>query len=350
MSYLFLNHLEKHFNEFTAVHDLSLEVNKGEFISLLGPSGCGKTTTLLMIAGFERPTSGSICIDDKDITHLKPNQRKIGIVFQSYALFPHLSVAQNISFGLEMRKVPEKQRLAKIREVLDLVRLPNLSGRYPRELSGGQQQRVALARALVTEPALLLLDEPLSNLDAKLREEMQVELRRIQSTIGTTTIIVTHDQAEALSMSDRIVIMNEGHVEQIADPYSAYETPASEFVSRFVGQTNIFEATVVESDAKSSLIDIGGTQLRIDTPNIASGAVVRVFMRPEKLYLTETLDGALPGRISRKLFLGSHWLVELDTSVGILVVNSPNVNTVIRDLTINDTVGVTIRSGVPQLL
>ena len=244
MSFLRLQGLVKRFGDFLAVDDVDLEVEKGEFVSLLGPSGCGKTTTLQMIAGFEEPTAGRIFIDGKDITGVKASQRGIGIVFQSYALFPHMTVFQNVSFGLEMRKVGEAERKARVMETLELVHLEDFAQRFPRELSGGQQQRVALARALVIKPEVLLLDEPLSALDAKIREDMQIELRGIQRTVGTTTILVTHDQSEALSMSDRVAVMNEGRLVQVDMPYQAYEFPETPFVSGFLGKSNKFSGVV----------------------------------------------------------------------------------------------------------
>ncbi len=221
MSFLTLSGISRHYGKFAAVDNFNLTIEKGEFISLLGPSGCGKTTTLQMIAGLVPPTAGTITLDGRDITRLAPARRELGVVFQSYALFPHMTVAQNVSFGLEMRRVPKAEREKRVRDVLELVHLGALADRYPREMSGGQRQRVAIARALVINPPVLLLDEPLSNLDAQLREEMQFELRRIQRTVGITTIMVTHDQAEALSISDRIVVMERGVITQVDAPTSS---------------------------------------------------------------------------------------------------------------------------------
>src|SRR3989442_3480256 len=223
MSFLRLRGLSKSYGSSAAVSGLNLSVEKGEFVSLLGPSGCGKTTTLQMIAGFVDVTSGRIALDGRDITHAKPNTRGLGVVFQSYALFPHMNVRANVSFGLEMRRMPRAEREERVTAALALVHLTGLADRYPRELSGGQRQRVALARALVIEPPVLLLDEPLSNLDAKLREDMQFELRRIQRKVGTTTVMVTHDQTEALSISDRVVVMEAGRITQVDAPYRLYE-------------------------------------------------------------------------------------------------------------------------------
>jgi putative spermidine/putrescine transport system ATP-binding protein len=225
MSFLVIDGLSKSYGDVHALVDLNLQVAKGEFIGLLGPSGCGKTTTLQALAGFVQPTRGRIVLDGRDITRLDANQRGLGIVFQSYALFPHMTVAQNVAFGLEMRGLSRSDCSTRVGRMLDLVHLQDLAQRYPRELSGGQRQRVAVARALVIEPPMLLLDEPLSNLDAKLREAMQFELRRIQRKLGTTTIMVTHDQAEALSISDRVVVMHAGRVQQIDAPHKLYEHP-----------------------------------------------------------------------------------------------------------------------------
>src|SRR5271154_2070699 len=239
MAFLVLDRLTKRYGEAAAVDQLSLEVEKGEFVSLLGPSGCGKTTTLQMIAGFVEPSGGAIRLEGRDLLAVKPAKRGLGIVFQSYALFPHMSVAENVAFGLEMQGVAKAERAKRVAETLELVGLGAFAARFPRQLSGGQQQRVALARALVTRPQILLLDEPLSNLDAKLREEMQIELRQIQRTVEITAILVTHDQTEAMALSDRIVVMNKGKAEQIASPDDAYERPASPFVASFLGKTNV---------------------------------------------------------------------------------------------------------------
>ena len=240
MSYLVLDGLTKQYGSIMAVDNLRLEIKKGEFVSLLGPSGCGKTTTLQMIAGFVDPTKGSIVLDGKDLLRIPANKRGLGIVFQNYALFPHMTAFQNVAFGLEMLKVGKDELSSRVTETLSLVGLSHLADRYPARMSGGQQQRVALARALAIRPSILLLDEPLSNLDAKLREEMQLELRSIQRLIGTTTILVTHDQSEAMALSDRVVVMNQGRIEQIAEPYIAYEKPETEFVGGFLGKTNSF--------------------------------------------------------------------------------------------------------------
>ncbi|HVW51284.1 MAG TPA: ABC transporter ATP-binding protein [Trinickia sp.] len=331
MSFLTLADVSKSFGTMHAVTDLNLSVEKGEFVSLLGPSGCGKTTTLQMIAGFVQTTSGRIVLDGRDITEMKPNQRGLGIVFQSYALFPHMTVAQNVSFGLEMRRVTKKESDERVREALALVRLEALAQRFPRELSGGQRQRVALARAIVIAPPVLLLDEPMSNLDAKLREEMQFELRAIQRRIGTTTIMVTHDQSEALSISDRVVVMEAGRITQVDTPYHAYERPENRFVSEFIGKANLFSGTVVAADDARTQIDLGAERIDIghgphsqqrDRPAI--GDAVTICIRPEKVRLNASGGGRLPATISSRFFLGSQWLYRVDCRLGEILVCCQN--------------------------
>jgi putative spermidine/putrescine transport system ATP-binding protein len=307
MSFLVLERLSKRYGDQVAVDALSLAVDKGEFVSLLGPSGCGKTTTLQMIAGFVEPTSGAIRLDGSDLLKLKPSRRGLGIVFQSYALFPHMTVTENVAFGLEMQGVAKADRARRVAETLELVGLAQFAARFPRKLSGGQQQRVALARALVIRPRVLLLDEPLSNLDAKLREEMQIELRAIQRTVGTTTILVTHDQAEAMALSDRVVVMNHGRVEQIARPHEAYERPASLFVAGFLGKTNLIEARVVEGGT----VEIGAARWPAP-PGTACGAV-RVTVRPERIAFG---PAGVPGVVRARVFQGAQWLLQVDTGSG----------------------------------
>jgi putative spermidine/putrescine transport system ATP-binding protein len=288
MAFLTLDKLSKRFGSHVAVDSLSLQVEKGEFVSLLGPSGCGKTTTLQMIAGFVEPSGGAILLEGRDLLAVKPARRGLGIVFQSYALFPHMTVAENVSFGLEMQKVAAAERASRVAETLALVGLANFAGRFPRQLSGGQQQRVALARALVIRPQILLLDEPLSNLDAKLREEMQIELRQIQRTVGTTTILVTHDQAEAMALSDRIVVMNHGKAEQVGPPHEVYERPASAFVAGFLGKTNLVNGITV---------------------------------RPERILFA---DSGLAGTVRTRIFQGNHWLYQVETASGLVTVIRQN--------------------------
>ncbi len=246
MGSLVVKELAKKFDDVTAVDHVSFEAERGEFLSLLGPSGCGKTTTLRMIAGLEQPTSGSIFIDEKDITEEPPYKRDTAMVFQSYALFPHMTVHDNVAFGLRMHKVEKDLIEERTRRALDLVRMGDFGRRYPHEISGGQQQRVALARALAIEPALLLLDEPLSNLDARLREQMRIEVKLIQEEVGITTIYVTHDQEEALTMSDRVVVMEGGHIVEVGTPLEIYQAPSSAFTAAFIGNTNILNGRIVD--------------------------------------------------------------------------------------------------------
>jgi putative spermidine/putrescine transport system ATP-binding protein len=323
VAFLALERISKSFGTVMAVQDVVLTIEKGEFVSLLGPSGCGKTTTLQMIAGLVEPTSGRITLDGRDITREKPNRRGLGVVFQSYALFPHMTVAQNIAFGLEMRRIPKAERSKRVREALTLVQLSSFADRYPRQLSGGQRQRVAIARALVIAPPVLLLDEPLSNLDAKLREEMQFELRRIQRKVGTTTIMVTHDQAEALSISDRVVVMEGGRMTQVDAPYRLYEQPSNAFISSFVGKTNLLAGTW-RPNGTSGAVDIKGVLLEAPAAEIAVGAPATLSIRPEKIILKETGTGRLDGQVASRFFLGSQWLFTIETPVGLMTVSAPN--------------------------
>ena len=311
MSFLRLEGLVKKFGDFVAVEDMSLNIEKGEFVSLLGPSGCGKTTTLQMIAGFLTPTEGKIFINDKDITHVKPNKRNLGIVFQSYALFHHMTIFDNVAFGLEMRKVGKAERNERVRETLALVHLEKFSHRFPRELSGGQQQRVALARALVIRPEVLLLDEPLSALDAKIREDMQIELRSIQRTLGTTTILVTHDQSEAMAMSDRIAVMNEARLAQVDKPYAIYENPGDTFVTGFLGKSNMFTGIIKDSSDGITAIDVSGINFLSKSEMLEEGQSVDVSIRPEKIKFVEKGKGVINGLSKRRFFWvinGFFWL------------------------------------------
>ena len=286
MTFLTLTGIQKQFGANYAVHNFNLSAEKGEFVSFLGPSGCGKTTTLRMIAGFEQPTAGTISIGGNDITNRPPNRRNIGMVFQSYALFPNMTVADNIGFGLRVRKRPNDQIRTRVDELLGLINLPDKGGRYPYQLSGGQQQRVALARALAVEPEVLLLDEPLSALDAKIRVALRKEIRAIQRQFGITTVYVTHDQEEALSLSDRVVVMSEGRIEQIGPPPEIYNFPATPFVASFVGTLNLIQATVV--DGPTARLKVGDQEIVGSRPGTGSGQRVTVAIRPEAVEQGET--------------------------------------------------------------
>jgi putative spermidine/putrescine transport system ATP-binding protein len=306
MAFLEITRLEKHYGPNHVVRDFSLDIEQGEFVSFLGPSGCGKTTTLRMVAGFETPDSGSIRIDGRDVVRLKPNQRNIGMVFQAYALFPNMTVAQNVAFGLKVAGAPRAEIEARVAEMLGIIKLPELGGRFPFQLSGGQQQRVALARALAVRPKVLLLDEPLSALDAKIRISLRDEIRAIQKKLGITTIYVTHDQEEALSMSDRIVVMNAGVAEQVGDPLTIYARPATRFVASFVGTLNAIEAVVVDPEAGDVTID--GQPVALRRPvEAAAGATVSLALRPEALglWVRPGNDAVLRGSVEEVAFLGS---------------------------------------------
>ena len=282
---LILTRITKEYGDFKAVDDLSLTIPQGSFFALLGPSGCGKTTTLRMIAGLEEPTVGSIHLGDTDITTTKPYQRPINTVFQNYALFPHLTIFENIAFGLRRRGIKDVD--AEVNKVLNLVELPHLAGRKPTQLSGGQQQRIALARAIVNKPALLLLDEPLGALDLKLRRQMQIELKWIQKEVGLTFVHVTHDQEEAMTMADTIAVMNEGQIEQMGSPADLYDNPETAFVANFLGQSNLIKGTITGTDGDSLVVDIYGQKIAV--PKSRSHAVdnsMYAGIRPEKFRIS----------------------------------------------------------------
>jgi len=306
MSYLELTDIQKRFGSTVAVESFNLAAEQGEFVSFLGPSGCGKTTTLRMIAGFEQPTSGLITINGQDVTYTPPNKRNVGMVFQSYALFPNMTVADNIGFGLRVRKRPKDQIKKRVGELLELINLPDKGGRYPYQLSGGQQQRVALARALAFEPQVLLLDEPLSALDAKIRVALRHEIRSIQRQLGITTVYVTHDQEEALSLSDRVVVMSEGRMEQVGTPFEIYNFPSTAFVASFVGTLNVLPGVI--RDAGRGELTIAGQPVRLGQSFEGSaGREINVALRPEMVSLGAAMDGQnqLTGKVSDVSFLGS---------------------------------------------
>ncbi|MHA6641296.1 ABC transporter ATP-binding protein [Mesorhizobium sp. A623] len=304
-----------------AVKDVNLEIGAGKLVTLLGPSGCGKTTLLRMIAGFEEPTSGDILFGDKRMNEEPPNKRDTAMVFQSYAIFPHLDVFENVAFGLRLRKLPKAEIEERVARVLDQTGLAGYARRSPNQLSGGQQQRVALARCIVMEPRVLLFDEPLSNLDAKLREQMRVEIRELQQRVGITSIYVTHDQVEAMSISDEIVVMNAGVVEQLGTPHAIYARPVSRFVANFIGKANFVQARSVGTNE----VEIAGKRIGIaDKPDLAAGTNVTLVVRPEAVRLSKG-EGDFKGTVRRMMFLGNiaEYLVEVE-GLGEWLVDSPN--------------------------
>jgi spermidine/putrescine transport system ATP-binding protein len=322
-----LEQVAKRYAGVDAVQDVSVDVAEGEFFSLLGPSGCGKTTTLRMIAGFVTPDSGRIVLQGRDVTSVPPNRRPVNMVFQQYALFPHMSVYDNVAFGLSVKHVPRREHRTRVGDLLEVVSLAGYERRRPRELSGGQQQRVALARALVNRPAALLLDEPLGALDVKLRKQMQLELKRIQHELGTTFVYVTHDQEEALAMSDRIAVMNAGRVEQMATPREIYDQPASAFVADFIGSLNALDLTVDDVVGGYAVARVGERE-RIVVPVdsfVRSGSAIRVAVRPEHVRIGdvgEALLGdgsSLEGTIAEIVFLGMYTQFHVDTAAGRVV-------------------------------
>ncbi|MEV0805007.1 ABC transporter ATP-binding protein [Micromonospora sp. NPDC050200] len=316
MSFLRLEHIVKTYpgTDRPSVADFTLDVERGEFISLLGPSGCGKTTTLRMIAGLIEPTAGHICLDGKELTRTPVHQRGMGLVFQNYALFPHLDVAQNVAFGLEMRRVPKADVKRRVAEALELVQLGHLSGRRIKQLSGGQQQRVALARALVVEPSVLLLDEPLSNLDAKLRDTMRDEIRSIQQKLGITTVFVTHDQDEALATSDRIVVMSEGNIEQVGTPEQIYEHPSNQFVANFIGRVNLFDAEVRHTANGVAAVDVAGLGQMQAADDLGRPGQVTVLVRPHRLRINEAGRDDAHGTVESVVYVGDS--IEYSVRVG----------------------------------
>ncbi|MDE3082270.1 MAG: ABC transporter ATP-binding protein [Acidobacteriota bacterium] len=322
--------VSKLFDDSVAVNNLSLDIYEGEFFSLLGPSGCGKTTTLRMLGGFEEPTSGRILLGGKDVTYLAPYHRDVNTVFQSYALFPHLNIFENVAFGLRRRHVDKSEVARRVGEILEIVDLPGFEKRRASQLSGGQQQRVALARALINEPTLLLLDEPMSALDAKLRHQMQIELKRIQTQVGITFLYVTHDQEEAMTMSDRLAVMRHGVIEGIGSPKDIYDSPTTEFVATFLGASNLLEGQVTESNDVTTAVRIaGGATITLPTermPKGLSGASVKVGVRPEKISLISSgadigKRNSLRGRVLVSTFtgVGNQYIIELPDDTRITV-------------------------------
>lgn len=326
MAFLEISNLQKDYAGNRVVENFNLAVEQGEFVSFLGPSGCGKTTVLRMVAGFETPSSGSIRIDGKDVVNLKPNQRNIGMVFQAYALFPNMTVAQNLAFGLKVAGKSKAEIDATVKEMLALIKLEELGQRYPFQLSGGQQQRVALARALAVKPKLLLLDEPLSALDAKIRVSLREEIRAIQRKLQITTIFVTHDQEEALSMSDRIVVMHKGKADQLGTPFEIYNQPKTRFVASFVGTINVLEAVVTDAQTGSFLLN--GTELSLGRSlnTFKTGDAIALALRPEAASLGAVAgkSGQLHGKVQDVNFLGS--VIRVRVKVGEQVISLDGFN------------------------
>lgn len=303
-----LRNLSKRYDDNQVLDNLSLDIKKNEFLTLLGPSGCGKTTTLKIIAGFEYADEGKVLFEEKDITDIPPYERQINTVFQKYALFPHMNIYENIAFGLKIKKMPKGEIDKKVKEMLKLVALEGFENRQVESLSGGQQQRVAIARALVNEPKVLLLDEPLGALDLKLRKEMQMELKKIQKKLGITFIFVTHDQEEALTMSDKIIVMNKGKIQQMGTPQDIYNEPENSFVARFIGESNIFDGVMLED----YLVEFCSTKFKCVDKDFEKNENIEVVIRPEDIKMVEPQKGMLKGKVTSVLFKGVHYEIEVN--------------------------------------
>lgn len=317
--------VRKSFGAFTAIPDLSLTIEPGTLVTLLGPSGCGKTTTLRMLAGLEHPNSGRILIGGKDVTMLPANERDVSMVFQSYALFPHMSALDNVAYGLQSSGLKKNEAREKAEEGLNLVGLAGMGRRLPAELSGGQQQRVAVARALVLEPQVLLLDEPLSNLDARLRRRVRTDIRELQQRIGFTAVYVTHDQDEALAVSDRIIVMKDGEIAQSGEPRELYEAPASSFIADFMGEANVVPCEVLSQTDGEALVRIGTAEHRIPSRQPRSGAA-KLAVRPGSIRIGAPGDKGMPGRVLHTAYLGGHIEYEVETEVGTLFIVDHEMN------------------------
>jgi spermidine/putrescine transport system ATP-binding protein len=312
-----LDHVVKRFGSFTAVQGMSLDIREGEFITLLGASGCGKSTTLRMLGGFETPNEGSIHVADRDVTHLPPDKRDVNMVFQDYALFPHLNVFRNIAFSLELRRMPRDAIRKRVTELLELVHLGSFAQRYPHELSGGQRQRVALVRALAPDPSILLLDEPLGALDAQLRQQMQTELKALQETTGKTFLLVTHDQDEALFLSDRIVLMAQGRIEQQGNPEDLYNRPATAYAASFIGEASLLPCTLLQSTAQGATVRLGDSTIDVTQPGLsaAAGENLSFVVRPE-WWRVQDGPGSLVGRVFERKYRGSRLDIGVELAGG----------------------------------
>ncbi len=336
-----INHALKKYGDFVAIPDLSLEIKPGEFFTLLGPSGCGKTTLLRMIAGFNSIEGGEFYFGDRLINDLDPSKRNIGMVFQNYAIFPHLTVRKNVAFGLQNRKLPKEEIKEKTDKFMELMKIKEYADRLPEKLSGGQQQRVALARALAIEPEVLLMDEPLSNLDAKLRVEMRTVIKEIQNRLGITTVYVTHDQEEAMAVSDRIAVMNQGVIQQIGSPKALYQRPANSFVATFIGRTNMMKAKVwVEGNRKGIIFDEGYKLEMKNLVNVSDGQEVKVSVRPEELVIEGVGEDKnanyLSGKVQYSTFLGlnTHYIVELEDGYRAEIIQESLIDDIIENGTV----------------
>lgn len=325
----------KKYGDFVAIPDLSLEIKPGEFFTLLGPSGCGKTTLLRMIAGFNSIEGGEFYFGERLINDLDPSKRNIGMVFQNYAIFPHLTVRKNVAFGLKNKKLPKDEIIEKTDKFMALMKISEYADRLPEKLSGGQQQRVALARALAIEPEVLLMDEPLSNLDAKLRVEMRSAIKEIQNRLGITTVYVTHDQEEAMAVSDRIAVMNLGVIQQIGTPKKLYQRPANRFVASFIGRTNLMDAEIKVSGGVKSLVFNNGYTVRMDNlTDVTDGQKVSVSVRPEELVINTKGDGgSLKGKVQYSTFLGlnTHYVVELTDGTRVEIIQESQIDDIIEN-------------------
>lgn len=322
--------LKKKYGALTVIEDLNLDIKKGEFISLLGPSGSGKTTLLMILAGFEKATSGSVSLDGTHIENLPPHKRGLGVVFQNYALFPHMTVAENIAFPLKMRRYSRSIIKQKVQKALDMVQLSDYGKRRPTEMSGGQQQRIALARALVFEPRVILMDEPFGALDKQLREQMQLDIRDMHKRLGLTVVFVTHDQSEALTMSDRIAVFNKGNIEQIGTPLEIYEKPKTDFVAQFIGETNLIKGIVASIDDNFIRMKINDTELKVTKINsVKLGEELAISLRPEWITLSKSPlanDNMLPGKVRDTVYRGEHTRIDVDTEIGKVIVRSDRMN------------------------